>query len=344
MMSIYNFAEYDIRQVDDLEAVWNGLQGPDMSYFQTFGWYRMQTSAFPADCRRFVTRFVVISKGDKPVMIAPLWIVRKTFNFLNKKGVYIFGRGGWTDYLDFIYKEFDSEAVKALFAYISEKYNQHNWFLENIREASPLYAYVKDNVEVQSQKSTKCVKLQLPESEELYNKLLSKRSRQNIRTARNRMAKNNIVPETVFSGYSAQDALDAEAMRAVRVKRKVAAYALWKRMALKVLNKLWFNGPKYFPLRDTKSSDMLSLRNGGEIMAYFNYGVNAVGTEAVMMAVGTADKYQWFSPGIVAMYDFIIKTINDKSLKTIDFTRGDEPYKYALGGTDHFIHSLSFKV
>ena len=82
----------------------------------------------------------------------------------------------------------------------------------------------------------------------------------------------------------------------------------------------------------------------GELAAYFNYGLDKYHKRVVLMAVGTNEKYGWYSPGMLLIYEYILKQLDNADIEVVDFTRGNEKYKYSLGGKEHFNHHLAFKV
>ena len=56
-------------------------------------------------------------------------------------------------------------------------------------------------------------------------------------------------------------------------------------------------------------------------------------------------EYAFYSPLFRGTYDFLIKQIQNesKNVMQIDFTRGDEPYKYKLGGGEMQLHNYVIK-
>ena len=56
-------------------------------------------------------------------------------------------------------------------------------------------------------------------------------------------------------------------------------------------------------------------------------------------------EYAFYSPLFRGTYDFLIKQIQNesKNVMQIDFTRGDEPYKYKLGGVEMQLHNYIIK-
>lgn len=71
-MNKYNIQEYKTNEIDKLSYIWSTLEkGNDMTYFQQYEWYKTIIKFWPSDCRNFISRFLVISKNEVPVIIAP---------------------------------------------------------------------------------------------------------------------------------------------------------------------------------------------------------------------------------------------------------------------------------
>lgn len=138
-MCKYRVQAYDPFGFKKLKDVWDKLyEGKDMTYFQSYDWYEIINSMIPL---KGEVLYLVVSNGLQPILIAPLWILRRTFGFINKKGCYFFGRGGYTDYLNFIYKSFDPLALDAIFVYVRTNYGISRYFLECMPEYSASYQY-----------------------------------------------------------------------------------------------------------------------------------------------------------------------------------------------------------
>ena len=56
------------------------------------------------------------------------------------------------------------------------------------------------------------------------------------------------------------------------------------------------------------------------------------------------DKYTKYSPGIILMTSFIETLISNQDIIFVDFTRGDEPYKLALGGNRVENHTITIQL
>lgn len=344
---MFTIHAYTINQFSLLEGSWKSLQvGEDMTFFQTYDWYKMLIRKFPNDSSNYETRFFVVNDSEKPVMIAPLWIIKRSTLLVNKKGCYFFGRHGWTDYLNFIYRDFDSQAVESLMEFVAQEYGVHMWTLECMRESTESYEYLKKHYPFEVSTRTKCVWLKLPTTVDEYNAMLSKGSRQNIRTAQNRLSKDGIAVEVEYRdrlNVNYNECYDLRAKRAVEKNARIKQ-SLKAKIKSSIIKLLRFKEPQYFPLRDCPETELLTIKTDSkQLMAYFNYGIHKENKEAVVMAVGTDEQYKRYSPGILAMYNFIIDAIRNQTYACIDFTKGDERYKYALGGQDHYIQSFRFR-
>lgn len=83
-MCKYRVQAYDPFGFKKLKDVWDKLyEGKDMTYFQSYDWYEIINSMIPL---KGEVLYLVVSNGLQPILIAPLWILRRTFGFINKKG------------------------------------------------------------------------------------------------------------------------------------------------------------------------------------------------------------------------------------------------------------------
>lgn len=176
-----------------LKEEWIKLEkGEDMTYYQSYHWYESIMKFMPEKKGYYGSVFLCIYLGDQLQLICPLWVVYKTINFVNKRSVYILGRQGWSDYLNVIYDNCSTDAFLVLFNYIKDKWKIKSVCFEQLMEHSRFFKYISSNYSFCKDIVTTCVKLAIPESKDDYKKLLSKSSRQNIRTARNRLAKDGL--------------------------------------------------------------------------------------------------------------------------------------------------------
>ncbi len=349
MTKVFSLKYYNISNFKRLESCWKKLEsGRDMTYFQIFEWYEMLWSLNKhIRDRRFEINFVSVELNGEVLLIVPLWVVKKTFGKFNRKGFYIFGHGGWSDYLNFIYKDFDADAIDYLLVQLRDKYKISDFYFENIQNGTDLYEYLSVRCNQKDMTSQVCVGLSIGGLRfEEYNKSLSKQSRQNIRTANNRLARDgkslvyNTDDQAVNLGKFAS-------YRNIRVAKKndwggkTLKWRIINFISTKLLRRGWYKFAEYAPYtHDSNSKFMTAKTPDGELCASFNYGVSQDGRSIVLMAVSTNPAYSKYSPGILLAYNFIKEAIESNRYDYIDFTRGNEPYKFALGGKEHLISNI----
>lgn len=336
------------REIDSIESDWRRLEkGRDMTYFQSFDWYKMlatKNRMTGGRCHEIV--YVIVKEADTVVMIAPLWIIKKTFRIFNKASIHIFGSGTWTDYCNFIYDVFDERYVLSIFDKIKEVYGVNEMHFSKLKENTAMYAFLTQRYQISKSEPNVCVALDIPASEDEYWSSLSKNSRQNIRTAFNRLSKDGI--ELFFEGFDTGFSLqEFKTYRNIRVKEKnnnpVKLDLNWVKNLIG--ERLLFSFPEYAPFDDDKNSKFITAKTpSGKLCGAFCVGLDTYRKEIVVMAVSVNPGFYRYSPGILAMFSFIKKQIGQNEIRRIDFTRGNEPYKYTLGGKDHYIYSLVFNI
>lgn len=349
---MYKIGFTSIQKIETLKQDWLSLQnGKDMTFFQRYDWYRMLAEKNKnIHNSHFDIAFATVHNGEKVTLIAPLWIIRKTFSKHNKKGVYVFGRRQWADYLNFIYDEFDSKAVKFLFEQIKKNYCVSKFILDDIPSNSALSYFIEENYRSETNHKTNCVHLNIPDTSENYMRMLSKSSRQNIRTAQNRIEKDGI--KLVFNFDDKDVNLDEfNRCRNIRVLKKEEKYkrSLFSNIKLfvsqTILRRQEFSFAPYNPWNDANDIHFITAKTGNDdLCAAFCYGMDKQHRRIVLMAVSTNPDYYKYSPGVLALYNYIQHQIATGEIDILDFTRGDEKYKYSLGGTDHFNISYCFHL
>jgi hypothetical protein len=342
---MYIISVFHKEEVLKLQDEWLFLEkGTEMTYFQSFHWNQMLTEFTPCDNEFCEAIYCLVrDREGRAILIAPLWIIKSTFRVLNKKGVYLIGRQGWSDYLNLIYRDFDPQAVSFLFQWIKNTFHLRLFFFEQLKETNSLYRYIVNTCKVNKNITTKCVHLPLLASVEEYHKTLSKNSRQNLRTAYNRLQKDR--HSITFDFDDKPDLELCKQMRACRLaKRNDKNYSILDKFKKYIKDKFVFKFPSYLPFYEDKQSHFLTAYIDGELCAFFCYGLDNKHEEIVLMAVGISEKYAKYSPGVLLLYEYIKHQIVERDIKTIDMTRGDEKYKYVLGGINHFIQTINFEL
>lgn len=339
---MYTIEIYHYNQINCLKNDWERLyKGQDMTYYQSYEWYQMLRSYSLRDNFLHENIFAVCRNEQKKiVIIAPLWVLRHSICWpFNRKGVYILGREGSSDYLNLIYNEFYPDAIEFLLYELSKKYHIHTFKFELLKEGTSFYAFIQKKKIVRDHRLIS-VSLNLPSSEDLYLKMLSKSSKQNLRTANNRLKKDNKILEFVLDDLTVNKSLCLKIKKS-RLKKKNFEPNKIKAIKNWLFKKLTIGFPNYNPFLTDANSHIMSAYCDGELAAFFNYGIDPYRKCVSIMTAGTNETYARYSPGMLLMYEFIKHTMkNNDNISIIDFTRGDEHYKYALGGENQIIHSV----
>lgn len=342
----YTIRYIPAKDLHQIQEEWKVLEtGEDMTLFQSYDWYVMLLKYYiPKDTINFESVYAIVEADKQPCMIAPLWIIKNSFRILNRKGVYLIGRCSFSDYLNFIYSNFDPSAFNFLVKELRQKYNISLFTFEDLRESTSTYKHIVNSFHIIENKESPCVTLQLPTSVEEYQKILSKNSRQNLRTAGNRLQKDG--KTLVFNDddvqVNRQQCLD---LRETKLSVKYAEFSSFRKYKYRIINRLRYTFPSFTPITHfPKSKIMTANDNEGNLRAFFNYAYDHNNKAIRIMAAGTDLDFARYSPGMLLMHQFILKAIKEGKLLVIDFTRGDEKYKLALGGQLNFNHKIIFKL
>lgn len=328
-----------------LKLNWKHLEkGSDMTYFQSYDWYEMLNDCYvPKDTENFVSIYAVVRRDGLVILIAPFWIVKHTFMFVNKKGVYFLGRQGWSDYLNFIYSDLDVYAVDLLLYDVKNKYKVSKFYLSEMKQCSKSFQYLLSKYNVKHEELVTCVALKLPKTPADYKSLLSKNVRQNIRTAFNRLKKDGIEIRIDFDDTS----VDREKCKKIREQRFVKKMENVSKLRLfkyRMMSRLTFHFNSYIPFVDYDKGHFLTVYHKDELCSFFYYLKDENHRQILFIAAGVNLGYSRYSPGILSLNAFINNQIDNGGIDVIDFTRGNESYKYAVGGVSDHIETISFIV
>lgn len=280
----------------------------------------------------------------KIIIIAPIWILHYSIWWpFNRKGIYLLGREGASDYLNFIYKDFNSDAFDFLLQELSRKYHLHTFKFELIREDTAIYEHLLKKKIIRNHRLIS-VGLYLPDSEENYLKMLSKSSKQNLRTANNRLQRDGKRIVFVLDDSN----IDKEIcllLKKSRLKKKNYETNWKMRIRKWFFNHFSIKFPHYEPFLTEADTHIMSAYCEGELAAFFNYAIDLNNNRIFILTAGTNKAFARYSPGVLLMYEFIKHTLfHYNNIKMIDFTRGDEKYKYTLGGENSILHSIRFTI
>ena len=345
----------EIKQLTDfleLEKYWKMLErGKDMTVFQSFDWNRLLVEQWLSSAfNRILSKLYIYIKFDEnnqPCIIVPVFVQKITVGISwigRKKGIYLLGDSSYSDYLNFIYSAVNKKELEEMLIKIKQDLSNKKdipFYLNCIREDTLLY---EDLMLCSNNryKISKSVYINILENEEEFYKSLSKHTRQNLRTAKNRMKKDEMsyhieIRKGEQSREFAETLNEIHTMR-VRSKNRKQETDILRKISRFFMNKhLEKKQKKYNLIVESMQSNINSfycvVYMENEIVGYL-YGL--IDEKAIrIMQNCFKEEYKFYSPLFCGSYDAIVWEINDrKGYNQFDFTRGDEAYKYKLGGRE----------
>lgn len=257
------------------------------------------------------------------------------FRSLLTNEVRLYGDGMGFGFCNFIYDGevslgFISDAVDEILKVYKNKSIKFNRVLEN----SLLYDVLKSKG--LSNEIEHGVRICLHEDYNCHFNSLSKNSRQNIRTSKNRLSKQKLDYKLyVFDRKDIDSTIKSEVISIYMSRLK-------KYKNISFYDKLFYN---YFDLgfkniSISENSKLIVLKIDGNTAAFMISIVQGESVFCPRLAIN--EKYNFYSPGVllVSMYlEYIYKYM--ENVKFVDMMQGLEKYKFVVGGVKYNIHSFS---
>ncbi len=337
----------DIKDLDALRNKWIRLEkGPDMTVFQSFEWNRLAYEQHINSVYNRLFSKVVVYEDDN--ILAPVIIQRYGFGFRwlgRKRGIYLLGEGTYSDYLNFIYNKAEFCKILEFLKYIIYD-NNLPFHASRIRENTSIVNMLNEiNIEPSSRSVS--VEVVLPDSMYEYEKMLSKNTRQNIRTSLNRINRDSIEYDLLILNGTVDEEL-ARCLVPIHLERvlrkntgslnpkKIISHQIRRRLLIHNENK---NNIILNAMINYNKSTLIICIMNDEIAGYL-YGL--VDSDSIRILQNClVEKYKYYSPMFRGTYDYIKRIIEDGYIKCIDFTRGDEEYKYKLGGKEVTLYNYT---
>lgn len=339
-----------VADLDEFENSWKELeQGFEMTAFQSFEWNKLLVEEAINDKANILLRdiYVCYLEDENQIQLILPIITQKISNKIKwigrKKGIYILGYGSYSDYLNAIYRDIDLEKVMFMISSLQAKFSRKKIYFHNIRKNS-FNKYLSE-IGMKIDESI-AVSVNIVESVDDYNKLLSKSTKQNLRTALNRMNKKAVDYHFEITGVIDDVALKDKLLD-LHIKRSKVKN-LKNLTGLKKLSstiRFWTirhkernNNIIYRSMGTMENSFTLIVFLEGNVVGYL-YGLKENNCVRIMQNCFDMN-YNFYSPLFRACYDFILHVTESQEYKEIDFTRGTEEYKYKLAGHEVVIENF----
>jgi len=336
-MYVELIAYHDTSVFQELKSVWNTLlkRAPINNIFYTWEWHSTWWDAYqPGDIW-----VIACYENNEIVGIAPLFIAHTE----SGRYVHIIGCVDVTDYLDFIVDKNYQEAVfEVLVDYLSNNRDKFDVLdLCNIPENSPTLSILPDllkskGFELNIQQQEVCPVIELPGEWGDYIGLLDKKQRHEVRRKLRRIhgvqsdvdwyvvnGKQNLHDE-ISCFMELMAASDPEKAEFLKDEANVRFF---KNIMPLIQESGWLQ-MNFLTVGDERVAGYINFIYDDRVFVY-NSGLNF-------------EEYGQLSPGIVLLA-YNIQHAIEQGYKVYDFLRGDEVYKYRMGGQDTAVMNITAK-
>ncbi len=331
-------AHTDQQCFDELHAEWSALVPVSQAnlIFSTPEWHKHWWAAY-----RSGQLWVLEVRADdrKLAGILPLFIEEQA-----ERGnvARIIGSDDVTDYLDIIAHCDHIDAVyEALAAFLSENRTQFDVLeFSNIREESPTYKIFEQilatcGYEVTLEQQEVCPLFSVPDSFDAYLESLESKQRSELKR---KLRRAEGYDEMAWYIVGAEHNLDDELQ--AFLKLMAASHPEKAKFLQNPQHIAFFNS--FMPVAMEKGWLQLNFQVVEEerVATYLNFDYN---NDILVYNSGLApNKFGSLSPGIVLLANNIQWAIDHKK-HTFNFLRGNETYKYQMGGKDTHVFKLTAK-
>lgn len=240
---------------------------------------------------------------------------------------------GTLDYDDIISSTNDISFLTDCLTAILTRYKYYNIQLHEINENSLLYQILSHFCK----SPEPCVAINCGCDYDTFLEKVSKHQRQNIRTAYNKLKKDNIKYTVMV--YDRKHPI----LRQIW-ERCLEMYEANYRKNQTFLQKIWWR--KTSPINNVllhHDSRLIYVLYFNDMPVAYMGGVLREGQRTYYVPRLSADR-AWgkYSPGIILLNE-VIKILIENNTPTIDLMRGIEPYKIAMGGQVHYNYVITEK-
>lgn len=317
-----------------IKSDWKKLYdaNPDLSPYQSdwyaeiaFSYYLTYSVKWQA-----VPLFLEITEDDAPIMIIPL--CKKLF----KNEYTMFGDEAGYGYIDFIYeKDIEEEKLEKCFEILCKELKGNKLSVNCIREESLICQLLMKKYNPQP---VICTYADLHNSYDEYLSSLTKHERHHIKNAYNRLENEKKVVS--LKVYYKQPLPPEELSKIVELyaARRKSRYG----RAGGNFNKLFFRYLSICSVAMKKTDNFVHfiLYIDNYPAAFYNGFLPRENGAITIPRLAINIEYGRFSPGILLLNESIKKILELGIANKIDFMKGQERYKYEMGGKEHMYYNF----
>lgn len=320
---------WSYKEIEGIKTIWEEIyeENHELLPFQSYSWNKclIQNKLYKGKIN-----FYILFKDNKAVLIAPVSkknrIIYNEINFI--------GLNTHSDYLNFIYsKELTFEDFKYFISEILNENKKIVWNLTFINERSSIVEYLKRLDVAKEVHTGVCIKIPIHETKEEYANVLGTNTKKKIRVKKRYLERDfNNFNIKFYKEVPLEETLVNELMKLYCIRRKEKKNKMnegYKRFLTQCIR----DNPNLF----------LSTLHIDEKLATFNLGLVTTTNEICVIIVAIDSSYSKYSIGNFLIYNTINHLIDENTeidngyskCKNYDLGRGEEAYKYNLGGVRH---------
>lgn len=276
--------------------------------------------------KKYVGRFYSFYEDGECVMIIPV------AHYLGKRHAELLANVNGLNYCDVLVR--DEKYIKPALALMSQDYDTVS--CNKVQDNSLLYAAMKDEVKISRTQNNVCINF--GNDFEAYNRSLSKSTRQNLRTAYNRLNTDGkrLTFKVLIGGG---DNIYYQPFIELYTERHAARYGVQTSRLKK-----WFLLHQSFATRnyiDNQRGVTLALYIDDTLAAFMS-GMLGLRNEYVVPRLSINGELGFYSPGMLLLNEAVKYFMSGTDVRHLDLSQGEEPYKYKMGGETHL--TLNFKI
>lgn len=268
-----------------------------------------------------------------------------------RKGVFLLSNSsGESDYNDLIYfnLKIQEQDIKYFINHILYRKKAQKISIDRMPENSPFFTMAMNNNSQLSVKYTDCAHIDILDSYADYWASLSKSVRQNIRTAKNRLIKDN--KKYTITYYISKKIPDDIANQLLNIyeERRIAKNNSKKKLRyiLTEIIRRYRKNSYNVVLNSMKLSNnnfAATISIDDNVAGYF-YGLNDGRGKASIIHVSFNMDYRKYSPGMILLSDAMQHVHEERLLSCFDLATGNEKYKFDLKAKIHRTVSFDYEI
>lgn len=320
-----------------LKKIWIGLY-QDNSYLFPFSSYEYNEQVYAYKkfkLKNYLQKdyFLVYSEKEEPLILLPLTVKHNE--------IFLFGDDiSGCDNLDLVYqKSVNYDSFARMLQELSLQFPQKILRFYKINERSRFYQFISENQEqlenqfrLKIEEDRVCVKVLFSKDYETYFSTLSRNCKSNLKKAYNKAAKTDanmnlqVVKGPIGDGQLLSEMMHVYAHReSERKHRKLDFPCYVKNRYFSVLSWAAQNMKSQYTFCLFLQNTLAAFMSGFET----NFG------EIVFPRVAMNSQFSKYAPGKLMISESVKWLQRNTDINGLDLSRGDERYKYEMGGVNH---------